>query len=258
MGISRARFGLGGVYLVLLNLCKLAQIDPTLVASNFTSTAMPRKRAVSTSSDEPAPEGSLEQQEQEEIEQESRPHTSEGKSGASGARLSKHKRRPSAPSVDASNDGDFSTPLNDEDPLSRSARGHPRTASGFTEVDDRAEKRKRRKSARVSFIAAREESDGEGDGGATGANGEPRGEHGSDNRELNRSVASRPSMRTSRLSNGASLRINAVAPAPPPAISMDVMNSNFEEWMKMATDNVSCQWIKHKASLSLTGLRSLD
>lgn len=32
-------------------------------------------------------------------------------------------------------------------------------------------------------------------------------------------------------------RLSAVAPAAP-VISMEVMNTNFEEWMKLATDNV--------------------
>lgn len=33
-------------------------------------------------------------------------------------------------------------------------------------------------------------------------------------------------------------RLSAVAPSNPP-VSMEVMNTNFEEWMKLATDNVS-------------------
>jgi condensin complex subunit 2 len=33
-------------------------------------------------------------------------------------------------------------------------------------------------------------------------------------------------------------RLSAIAPAAPP-VSMEVMNTNFEEWMKLATDNVS-------------------
>lgn len=32
-------------------------------------------------------------------------------------------------------------------------------------------------------------------------------------------------------------RLSAVASAPP--VSLEVMNTNFEEWMKLATDNVS-------------------
>lgn len=35
-------------------------------------------------------------------------------------------------------------------------------------------------------------------------------------------------------------RLSAVAPSNPP-VSMEVMNTNFEEWMKLATDNVSCE-----------------
>lgn len=33
-------------------------------------------------------------------------------------------------------------------------------------------------------------------------------------------------------------RLSAVAPAAAPVVSMEVMNTNFEEWMKLATDNV--------------------
>jgi condensin complex subunit 2 len=33
-------------------------------------------------------------------------------------------------------------------------------------------------------------------------------------------------------------RLSAVAPGAP-VVSMEVMNTNFEEWMKLATDNVS-------------------
>ena len=32
-------------------------------------------------------------------------------------------------------------------------------------------------------------------------------------------------------------RLSAVAPSGPP-VSMEVMSTNFEEWMKLATDNV--------------------
>lgn len=217
---------------------------------------MPRKRAVSTSSDEAEPPNVPNTNDVDETESDSRPRAT-----TKSASRPKHKRRPSAPFADASNSGNYSVPTKEDESLSNSTRGNPRTASlntstnGFTEVDDRAEKRKRRKSTRVSFVAA--SSDGEdGDAGV----GEAQAEDGPSNRDLNRSSGSRPSMRTGRQSLGASLRINAVAPAPPPAISMDVMNSNFEEWMKMATDNVSCQfYIPWRDFPSLTPLyRSID
>lgn len=149
---------------------------------------------------------------------------------------SKAKRRASA-SFASNGDGDYSVPLNDDSNASASASARPsirKSNSGFIEVDDRAEKLKRRKSARVSFAGGLGEDEGAENGPTAGndSQGDVSG------RDLNRSTGSRPSMRTARLSHGGSLRINAVAPAPAPAISMDVMNSNFEEWMKMATDNV--------------------
>jgi len=133
------------------------------------------------------------------------------------------KRRPSAPFADASN-GDYTVPLNDASP-SNSRGALQKRGSGFTELDDQAEKRKRRRSTRVSF-AGQPEDESMGD-----------------------------SLRTARLSTGNSLRINSVAPAPAPAISMDVMNSNFEEWMKMATDNVCWYFISSLRQLLITFAR---
>lgn len=148
-------------------------------------------------------------------------------------RKSAVRRRPSAPFADASN-GDYTVPLNDASP-SGSQLALQKRSSGFTEVDDRAEKRKRRRSTRVSF-AGQPDNESTGDTSkdvdTRRLSGDPSG------RDAGRSPGTRPSLRTARLSTGNSLRINAVAPAPAPAISMDVMNSNFEEWMKMATDNV--------------------
>ena len=138
------------------------------------------------------------------------------------SRKSKGKRRASAVFADASN-GDLSAPANFSDsPNSLKRPPAQKMATGFTEVDDRAEKRKRRKSARVSFVSPEEDVD----------NDAPKEMSGSDSSPA-RGFATRP-----RLSGGAPQRINAVAPSPLPVVSIDVMNSNFEEWMKMATDNV--------------------
>jgi len=140
------------------------------------------------------------------------------------------KRRPSAPFADASN-GDYIVPLNDASP-SNSRGALQKRGSGFTELDDHAEKRKRRRSTRVSFAG---QPEGESMGDAS-RDGDTRSlPNDTSTRDTERSSSTR---RTARLSTGNSLRINSVAPAPAPAISMDVMNSNFEEWMKMATDNV--------------------
>ena len=47
-------------------------------------------------------------------------------------------------------------------------------------------------------------------------------------------------------------RLSAVAPTAAPVVSMEVMNTNFEEWMKLATDNVSDLW----KTRELTGRKS--
>ena len=166
------------------------------------------------------------------------PQTSSGdenavKTAAKRPRKSTTKRRPSAPFADASN-GDYTVPLNDASP-SNSRSVLQKRNSSFTEVDDLAEKRKRRRSTRVSFAG---QPDDEPNGDAS-RNGDTRSiPTDASGHDAGRLSATRFSLRTARLSTGNSLRINAVGPTPPPAISMDVMNSNFEEWMKMATDNV--------------------
>jgi condensin complex subunit 2 len=70
--------------------------------------------------------------------------------------------------------------------------------------DDAAEKRRRRKSAKVTAM------DDDGDG-APVLSAAPRGLQ----------------------------RLDSVAEVPAIRVPLDVMSSNFEEWMKMATDNVS-------------------
>jgi condensin complex subunit 2 len=200
---------------------------------------MPQRRAPSTSSDDSEPSAPRKNVIDSETESDSQTTT------AKAMQRLKPKRRRSAPFADASNGPDYSVPLKDDSTfspnpnLSSSMRQRLASSSGFTEVDDRAEKRKRRKSARVSFAPPDQEDedttsgshsrqDASGSGSGSGAVAV----------DLDRSSGLRSSMRTGRLSAGTALRINAVTPAPLPAISMDIMNSNFEEWMKMATDNV--------------------
>lgn len=194
---------------------------------------VPRRKAVIASPESSEDEQPTRSDPEAVSEGQEPPRKHNGKS----ASKSKSNRRPSAPTADASN-GDYTAPLNDES-SSTSRPSLRKSNSGFVEVDDRAEKLKRRRSARVSFAGQAEDDSGllQGQEGNSGTNSQP---DVSANTELSRSTGStRGSMRTSRLSLGGALRINAVAPAPPPAISIDVMNSNFEEWMKMATDNVS-------------------
>ncbi len=78
--------------------------------------------------------------------------------------------------------------------------------------DDAAEKRRRRKSAKVSLME-------EGEAGPSG--------EGAAEQDPARPTA-----------HGRQKQLPAVEEAPRIQVSLDVMNSNFEEWMKMATDNV--------------------
>lgn len=90
--------------------------------------------------------------------------------------------------------------------------GKPRKSVNMN--DDAAEKRKRRQSARVVPLEQEPEA---------GPSNDAR-----DERDTARSAA---------LAKQKSLA--TVDQAPVPTVSFDVMNANYEEWMKMATDNVS-------------------
>lgn len=102
--------------------------------------------------------------------------------------------------------------------------------------DDAAEKRRRRKSAKISLPNLKDEDDapelGPSSDGVAPDAPDPR----------------RPLQ-----------PLQSVAQIPTINVPMDVMSSNFEEWMKMATDNVStfpyflCRGHKSVASLLLCG-----
>lgn len=102
--------------------------------------------------------------------------------------------------------------------------------------DDQAERRRRRKSTRVSFVDPlvglqdRDNEDGEGPSDPSAAaalDGE-------------KDASGQLGPRTPRASlHGKGGQLNTINHTPMPTVSMDVMSSNFEEWMKMATDNVS-------------------
>ncbi|CAE7224402.1 unnamed protein product [Rhizoctonia solani] len=105
----------------------------------------------------------------------------------------------------------------------REAEGHSRTksvtmksmdSSDLTENDDLSEKRRRRQSRAAAALIAEEEEGGSSSGiNASGP------------RTPKKTAVARANM------------LNAVDRTPLPAVSMDIMTSNFEEWMKMATDN---------------------
>lgn len=93
-------------------------------------------------------------------------------------------------------------------------------SSDLTANDDITEKRRRRQSTRPAVTFPDEDGDGAGPSSSGAANG-------SGPRTPKKSAVARANM------------LNAVDHTPLPAVSLDVMTSNFEEWMKMATDNVS-------------------
>ncbi|ELU43650.1 condensin complex component cnd2 [Rhizoctonia solani AG-1 IA] len=119
----------------------------------------------------------------------------------------------------------------------KETEGHSRSKSNFTMKsmdstdlmanDDRSEKRRRRQSRTAAALIA-EEGDG---GSSSGVNGP---------RTPKKTAVARANM------------LNAVDHTPLPAVSLDVMTSNFEEWMKMATDNDGSVNFQ-KASYTLDG-----
>ncbi|KAG8919223.1 hypothetical protein FRC02_001817 [Tulasnella sp. 418] len=108
----------------------------------------------------------------------------------------------------------------------------PSRTSAIDLNDDTAEKRRRRKSAKqsVAFLKPLDEEEQE----EAKAARERRGLE--ESPERNATGPSGP--RTPKVSALArATQLNTVAETPVPAVSLDVMSSNFEEWMKMATDN---------------------
>lgn len=81
--------------------------------------------------------------------------------------------------------------------------------------DDAAEKRRRRKSNKPAVIESAEPGPSSGDRMDTGEGS-----------------------RTALAKQKQQQQLNSVHPPPVINVPLDVMNSNFEEWMKMATDNV--------------------
>ncbi|KAI0705151.1 condensin complex subunit 2/barren [Cytidiella melzeri] len=81
--------------------------------------------------------------------------------------------------------------------------------------DDAAEKRRRRQSAKVAMMPLDDNEAGPSGEGSADAERDP----------------TRPTV------HGKQKQLPPVDEAPKIQLSMDVMNSNFEEWMKMATDN---------------------
>ena len=81
--------------------------------------------------------------------------------------------------------------------------------------DDAAEKRRRRKSTKLAVIETAEA------GPSSGAR--------VDSGENSRGALAKQKQQQ---------QLNSAVPPPVINVPLDVMNSNFEEWMKMATDNV--------------------
>lgn len=81
--------------------------------------------------------------------------------------------------------------------------------------DDAAEKRRRRKSTKLAVIESAEAGPSSGERMDTG--------------ESSRAALAKQKQQQ---------QLNSAVPPPVINVPLDVMNSNFEEWMKMATDNV--------------------
>lgn len=116
--------------------------------------------------------------------------------------------------------------------------------------DDAAEKRRRRKSAKqsVSFIPPLDAAERESAKRARelDANAPDGGQGGSpDHKPLGHPKTPKPSA-LARAS-----QLNLVAQTPAPAVPVDILSSKYEEWMKLATDNVRVNSI-HTCVIPLT------
>nr|XP_019047383.1 hypothetical protein I302_03996 [Kwoniella bestiolae CBS 10118]OCF26313.1 hypothetical protein I302_03996 [Kwoniella bestiolae CBS 10118] len=99
----------------------------------------------------------------------------------------------------------------------------PRKSSGLSTMnDDAAEKAKRRKSAHFGDLAANA--------------GEPKERPANGKRTVSALAVQQASSGGQTMTQRRAKRLSAVEPAAP-VVSMEVMNTNFEEWMKLATDN---------------------
>ena len=94
--------------------------------------------------------------------------------------------------------------------------------------DDAAEKRRRRKSTKLAVIESAEPGPSSGDRMDTG--------------EGSRAALAKQQQQQ---------QLNSALPPPVINVPLDVMNSNFEEWMKMATDNV-CDMSSTRLARSLS------
>lgn len=101
-------------------------------------------------------------------------------------------------------------PENDSSFTSEPGRGHRRSVNIN---DDAAEKRRRRKSTKITVV----------ENAMAGPSSE--GNMDTDLTETSRTAKQKQ-------------QLTSVAPPPIINVPKDVMSSNFEEWMKMATDNV--------------------
>ncbi|WVQ69054.1 uncharacterized protein L199_007266 [Kwoniella botswanensis] len=105
----------------------------------------------------------------------------------------------------------------------------PRKSSSLVMLmnDDAAEKAKRRKSAHFGELAPSAGEPKERPGLGTQGNGK---------RTVSALAVQQASSGGQTMAQRRAKRLSAVEPAQP-VVSMEVMNTNFEEWMKLATDN---------------------
>ncbi|WVF69854.1 hypothetical protein IAT40_004635 [Kwoniella sp. CBS 6097] len=112
---------------------------------------------------------------------------------------------------------------------------HGPLSSSMSINDDMAEKAKRRKSAHFSDLIQQQQQQQQQE---AGAGNKDRAANGA----AKRTVSALAVQQAAAGSGGQTMaqrrakRLSAVAPAAP-VVSMEVMSTNFEEWMKLATDN---------------------
>lgn len=118
-------------------------------------------------------------------------------------------------------------------------KGLKRKSSTIEMNDDNAEKRKRRKSAKHSVSYNKPPNVGDHEETLRSSQSKMADEDVPATPKKNAS-GSGSGPKTPKVSALARANhLNAVAQTPVPAVPVDILNSKYEEWMKMATDNVS-------------------
>ncbi|KDQ19090.1 hypothetical protein BOTBODRAFT_28583 [Botryobasidium botryosum FD-172 SS1] len=142
------------------------------------------------------------------------------------SRKSKLKRRASSNFALAADASFASSSGGGGDAAAKRTASNLASTSELSVNDDAMERRRRRKSTRMGPPGGGEQPD------------EPEAQAGPSRPTTPDRDAPRTGPKTPRVTALARANeLNSIDRTPMPAVSMDVMSSNFEEWMKMATDN---------------------